>query len=48
MKVIGYTEAGSADVLTEFEVPQPTPGPRDLLVAHVAFAQRALHMSFVR
>ncbi|MBX5132378.1 zinc-binding alcohol dehydrogenase family protein [Rhizobium lentis] len=33
MKAIGYTSAGSAEVLTEFEVNDPFPGPRDLVVS---------------
>ncbi|MBY5502406.1 zinc-binding alcohol dehydrogenase family protein [Rhizobium leguminosarum] len=33
MKAIGYTSAGSAEVLTELEVNDPFPGPRDLVVS---------------
>ena len=29
---IGYRIKGGVDVLTEIELPRPTPGPRDLLV----------------
>ena len=32
MKAIGYQQTGTPDVLYEFEAPEPTPGPRDLLV----------------
>ena len=33
MKAIGYRAHGGTEVLTEIELPRPTPGPRDLLVA---------------
>jgi zinc-binding alcohol dehydrogenase family protein len=33
MKAIGYKTEGGVDVLTEIDLPQPIPGPRDLLVA---------------
>jgi len=33
MKVIGYRTKGGVEVLTDIELPRPTPGPRDLLVA---------------
>jgi zinc-binding alcohol dehydrogenase family protein len=33
MKAIGYRTNGDAEVLVDIEVPKPTPGPRDLLVA---------------
>jgi zinc-binding alcohol dehydrogenase family protein len=33
MKAIGYKTAGGVEVLTEIDLPRPTPGPRDLLVA---------------
>ena len=32
MRAIGYTATGGVDVLTDVERPDPTPGPRDLLV----------------
>lgn len=32
MKAIGYTATGPAAVLTDIELPAPSPGPRDLLV----------------
>jgi zinc-binding alcohol dehydrogenase family protein len=32
MRAIGYKVAGDVGVLTEIELPRPTPGPRDLLV----------------
>ncbi len=32
MKAIGYYTPGSVDVLMDVELPEPTPGPRDLLV----------------
>lgn len=32
MKAVGYTAAGDPSVLTDLELPDPTPGPRDLLV----------------
>lgn len=32
MRAVGYTEAGPASVLSDVEVPDPTPGPRDLVV----------------
>src|ERR1700722_12640607 len=33
MKAIGYKTEGGVEVLTDIVLPQPTPGPRDLLVA---------------
>lgn len=33
MKAVGYRTAGPASVLTDLELPDPRPGPRDLLVA---------------
>src|SRR4029077_16136614 len=33
MKAIGYRTMGGVEVLTDIELPRPTPGPRDLLVA---------------
>ncbi|MEN7341418.1 MAG: zinc-binding alcohol dehydrogenase family protein [Pseudomonadota bacterium] len=33
MRAIGYRQPGSPEVLEEFELPEPTPGPRDLLVS---------------
>lgn len=33
MKAIGYRTKGGVEVLTDIELPRPTPGPRDLLVA---------------
>lgn len=33
MKAIGYTLAGNADVLREFSIEKPVPGPRDLLIS---------------
>ena len=33
MKAIGYEREGGVEVLTDIDVPRPTPGPRDLLVA---------------
>jgi zinc-binding alcohol dehydrogenase family protein len=33
MKVIGYRTKGGVEVLKDIELPRPTPGPRDLLVA---------------
>src|SRR5258707_9926342 len=33
MKAIGYRTMGGVEVLTDLELPRPTPGPRDLLVA---------------
>ena len=33
MKAIGYKTKGGVEVLTDIELPRPTPGPRDLLVA---------------
>ncbi len=38
MKAIGYRMPGSADVLEEIDVPEPVPGPRDLLVLVKAVA----------
>ena len=32
MKAIAYTQNGAASVLTDLQLPAPTPGPRDLLV----------------
>ena len=32
MKAIAYTQNGTASVLTDMQLPAPTPGPRDLLV----------------
>jgi zinc-binding alcohol dehydrogenase family protein len=32
MKAIAYSQNGTPDVLTDLELPTPTPGPRDLLV----------------
>lgn len=32
MKAIAYTQNGTASVLTDLQLPAPTPGPRDLLV----------------
>ena len=32
MKAIAYTQNGTASVLTDMQLPEPTPGPRDLLV----------------
>lgn len=32
MRAIGFTRPGSPDALTDLELPEPTPGPRDLLV----------------
>lgn len=36
MRAIGYHQAGGPDVLTDLELPEPTPGPRDLLVQVLA------------
>jgi zinc-binding alcohol dehydrogenase family protein len=33
MKAIGYKTEGGVEVLTEIDLPRPTPGPRDLLVS---------------
>jgi zinc-binding alcohol dehydrogenase family protein len=33
MKAVGYNTKGGVEVLTELDIPRPTPGPRDLLVA---------------
>jgi zinc-binding alcohol dehydrogenase family protein len=33
MRTIGYRTQGGVDVLTDIELPRPSPGPRDLLVA---------------
>jgi NADPH:quinone reductase-like Zn-dependent oxidoreductase len=33
MKAIGYKIEGDVEVLTKIDLPRPTPGPRDLLVA---------------
>ena len=33
VKAIGYNREGDVGVLTELDLPRPTPGPRDLLVA---------------
>jgi zinc-binding alcohol dehydrogenase family protein len=32
MKAIAYTQNGTASVLTDMQLPAPTPGPRDLLI----------------
>jgi zinc-binding alcohol dehydrogenase family protein len=33
MRAVGYRTKGGVEVLTDIEIPQPTPNPRDLLVA---------------
>jgi NADPH:quinone reductase-like Zn-dependent oxidoreductase len=33
MEAIGYKTEGSVEVLTEIDLPRPTPGPRDLPVS---------------
>ena len=33
MRAVAYREAGAPDVLTDVDLPVPTPGPKDLLVA---------------
>ncbi|WP_426387795.1 zinc-binding alcohol dehydrogenase family protein [Sphingobium sp. R-21] len=42
MKAIGYCEPGGSDVLREFDVAEPLPGPRDLLVDIRAVAVNAV------
>jgi hypothetical protein len=32
MKAIGYYKTGRVDVLLDYDLPRPNPGPRDLLV----------------
>lgn len=33
MKAVSYTKTGPAEVMVDSEIPKPTPGPKDLLVA---------------